>query len=332
MSSSLPSSNSHMAALKLFLETFLLVFLGATQCDISQLGLSPVYGSVPASLYHDYAVSIAVVTAFVLKNLWHHRLQSSLCRMIPVLASWVPWIQFVMFKQSSALGATVGPFVTECLTLVPLLFLSVSYTAYQFKRLDESIGGLLQQWPKWTNAVPYVAIYPLVFLTIKSSKAFISQNVGSNIIFTRTGLQFASSILYALLFPSKLLLLAAPTFLHTALYNGHSPHPGALNLLNSTLSMHDYIIHARQESITGYISVLENTKDHFRVLRCDHSLLGGNWLQLPHGVEFTSKAGEPVFAVFAMLEAVRLIDLPSSEGISDSQSGQKTALVMYDSI
>ncbi|KAI9696378.1 MAG: hypothetical protein M1836_005656 [Candelina mexicana] len=233
-----------------------------------------------------------------------------------------------MFKQSSALGATVGPLFTETFTLLPLLLLSVSYTAYQFKRLDESIGGLLQQWPKWANAVPYVAIYPVVLITVKRSNDLISQNVGSSVLLTRTGLQLASSIFYSLLFPSKLLLLATPALLHTVLYNVHSPHPSALALLNSTLSLHNYLIHARQESITGYISVLENTKDHFRVLRCDHSLLGGNWLQIPHGAKYTSKAGEPIFAVFAMLEAVRLVDSPAPGKSSDAQPDQKTALVI----
>ncbi|KAI9779465.1 MAG: hypothetical protein M1835_004694 [Candelina submexicana] len=328
MSSSISSSNGLIKVLDLSLKISLLVFLGATQCVISQLALSPVYGSVPASLHHNYAVSITVIAAFLGKDLWHHRLQSPLCQIIPVFAHWIPSIQSVMFKQSSALGATVGPLFTETFTLLPLLFLSVSYTAFQFKRLDESIGGLLQQWPKWTNAVPYVAIYPFVLIMVKRSNDLISQNVGSSVLLTRTGLQLASSIFYSLLFPSKLLLLATSAMLHTVLYNVHSPHPSALILLNSTLSTHNYIIHARQESITGYISVLENTKDHFRVLRCDHSLLGGNWLQIPHGAKYTSKAGEPIFAVFAMLEAVRLVDLPAPGKSSDAQPDQKTALVI----
>ncbi|KAI9719569.1 MAG: hypothetical protein M1812_003340 [Candelaria pacifica] len=328
MSSPIPSSVSPVEVVRLSLEVILLVFLGATQCIISQFALSPVYGSIPASLYHNYAVSITVIAAFVWKDLWYRGLGSPLSQMIPVLGFWIPWIQFVMFRQSSALGATIGHLITEAFTLLPLLFLSVSYTAYQFKRLDESISNLLLQWPKWTNAVPYVALYPPVLLMVKGSNNLISQYIGSSMLLTRIGLQIASSVLYALLFPSKLLLLAAPALLHSAFYNVHSPQPWALNLLNSTLSTHDFSVHARQESITGYISVLENNKDHFRVLRCDHSLLGGNWLQIPRGGEYTSKAGEPIFAVFAMLEAVRLVDLITSETSTDAEPDQKTALVI----
>lgn len=72
----------------------------------------------------------------------------------------------------------------------------------------------------------------------------------------------------------------------------------------------------RQWSNTGYLSVLENSEAGYRLLRCDHSFLGGEWLP-PN----TSPVGEPVYVVFTILEAVRLIDRPEPRS-------EKTALVI----
>jgi hypothetical protein len=76
---------------------------------------------------------------------------------------------------------------------------------------------------------------------------------------------------------------------------------------------------ARQESLTGYISVIESKERGFRVMRCDHSLLGGEWLKS------TTKTNvrEPIYGVFVMLEAVRLVEVPVS--VPDNEA---SALVM----
>ncbi|KAJ3472308.1 hypothetical protein NLG97_g11101 [Lecanicillium saksenae] len=82
------------------------------------------------------------------------------------------------------------------------------------------------------------------------------------------------------------------------------PTPAAMVKLNTTLQAHDWLLIDRSESNTGYVSVLQSLRGNFRVLRCDHSLLGG---------EYTDESvvggivAEPIYGVFAMLEAVRLI-------------------------
>jgi hypothetical protein len=74
----------------------------------------------------------------------------------------------------------------------------------------------------------------------------------------------------------------------------------------------------RQESLTGYISIIESAEKGFRVMRCDHSLLGGEWL-----ASTRHRLAEPIYGVFVMLEAVRLIEVPVK--VADKEAN---ALVM----
>ncbi|KAI4273911.1 MAG: hypothetical protein L6R38_006238, partial [Xanthoria sp. 2 TBL-2021] len=114
--------------------------------------------------------------------------------------------------------------------------------------------------------------------------------------------------------------------LHTFLFSVYSPLPYSNTYLNTNLQHHGYSLIARQESYTGYISVLDNNKDGFRVMRCDHSLLGGEWFPQP-GHE--SQLREPVYAIFVMLEAVRLVQSADGSGSKrEVEEGQKSALVI----
>lgn len=101
------------------------------------------------------------------------------------------------------------------------------------------------------------------------------------------------------------------------------------NAVNHELGKHGWKVLARAESTTGYISVLEDTNAQMRLMRCDHSILGGEWLLTD---ERKAKEGwtvpEPIFGVFEMLEAVRLVERNS---VADSVElkQEKRALVMY---
>ena len=97
------------------------------------------------------------------------------------------------------------------------------------------------------------------------------------------------------------------------------PHLGGdLKAVNQRLASEGYAVVDRQESVTGYISVLENVKDSFRALRCDHSLLGGEWLNYPTGN--APRLKEPIYAIFVTLEAVRL-----AQPVGQDQLGDKSA-------
>lgn len=151
--------------------------------------------------------------------------------------------------------------------------------------------------------------------------------MGSTFFFNRAGLQFALATLYAAVLPSRMLLFAILPVLHSALFNVHVPLARTRALLDNTLHSHGYSLVARRESLTGYISVIDNHKDGFRVMRCDHSLLGGEWLQRPR--ENGLGLREPIYAVFVMLEAVRLVQLEEQRVHIDIPDQQKQALIMW---
>jgi hypothetical protein len=67
------------------------------------------------------------------------------------------------------------------------------------------------------------------------------------------------------------------------------------------------------------MSILESRDQGFRVMRCDHSLLGGEWLAKSD----RNLLAEPIYGVFVMLEAVRLVEVKKS--VPDSEA---KALVM----
>jgi hypothetical protein len=147
----------------------------------------------------------------------------------------------------------------------------------------------------------------------------MQEAMGTNFFGTRLGLQVLLSGLYTSLAPSKLCFFVLPGLYHLAFYNRHFQTPWANFDLNRELNKtHGFTLLDRHDSVTGYLSILESTTDQFRVMRCDHSLLGGEWLRSTSGA-----LKDPIYGVFAMLEAVRLVEL--HEYISDEKA---TALVV----
>jgi hypothetical protein len=97
--------------------------------------------------------------------------------------------------------------------------------------------------------------------------------------------------------------------------------------LNNRLITHDWLLVDRAWSTTGYISVLENHSANYRVLRADHSLLGGEWLLTEERqTQQNWLVPEPTYAVFEMLEAVRLVQNPGKK--SPVADGDASALVI----
>jgi hypothetical protein len=105
--------------------------------------------------------------------------------------------------------------------------------------------------------------------------------------------------------------------------NVHLPLPQLTGVLNSAIQKEGYTMLARQDSSTGYISVLENVDEGYRVMRCDHSLLGGEFTKMPRN--YNPAVKDPVYSVFVMLEAVRLVETEKGEPRTDADS---RALVM----
>ena len=299
-----------------------LLFLAAISATVSQLTLSPVYGSIPASIHHRRVTMAAALLAWTATN---HRIRrylpENIPNFIPLLAFSIPTLQFFLFQWSGQAGAVYGPLITELLTYVPLIFLSVYSAAILLESIDLSHYGETIE-----IAGPSLASYTLFSAIQAFSMSFIRQNIGASPILRRSVLQFVIATSYALLLPSKLLVVSVLPLLHSASLNVHISLQQTNLVLNATLLRHNYSLVERQESLTGYISVLDNLKDGFRVMRCDHSLLGGEWTLSPKG--YVPRVKEPIYSVFAMLEAVRLVETESTKNKLTVEDSQRNALVM----
>ncbi|KAL8418848.1 hypothetical protein RB594_002161 [Gaeumannomyces avenae] len=280
-----------------FLPALALISLAAAFANASQLAMSPVYGSIPAARYHDRLVMAACFTGWSTNLILGRFLPVKPIYLLPVLALYVPATQFLLFKLSGRLTAYWGPLATELLTLFPVVVGSVACSATYLERAEFS-------WlPRWLgDAAPGIGSWGVYRLAERLSQNAIQSYIGKSILVTRVALQFVLGLLYAAFAPSKLLLYAIPGLLHTALLNPHVATPHALQLLNSALqAQHGWTVLDQRESLTGYVSVIENDDMGLRVMRCDHSLLGGEW------IKYRRSISEPIYGIFAMLEAVRLV-------------------------
>ncbi|EAS31307.3 spermine/spermidine synthase [Coccidioides immitis RS] len=283
-----------------------IVALAASSSYVSQLTLSPVYGSVPASSFHRQGVMIAALVGWLGMNQIKALCFGRPASLLPVLAWVIPTIQYFLFQQSSRLGPEFGPLITELSTLYPLVALSATSAGMFLRELDLSRGPRLI-----ADHGTFLGSYILFTTTLRMTGSYLARHIGSSVLMTRTGLQFAIATLFSICLPSKWLLLTIPSLIFYAGFNIHVPSGLATVRLNTSLRADDYVLLHRQDSLTGYISVLENKKLNFRVMRCDHSLLGGEWIP-PPGMP-KQLVSDPVYAVFTMLESVRLIKTDKGE-------------------
>ncbi|MCJ1402806.1 hypothetical protein MMC11_006027 [Xylographa trunciseda] len=306
--------------MQLLMKALELIVLAAAYSTISQLCLSPVYGSIPPSLHHSRLTMAAVFAAWLGKSAMGNYKAAGVVNLLPVFTFMIPPIQFFLFQYSGNMGPVYGPIVTEFVTYFPLATLSMYAAAVVIDKVDLSRFGDRVQ-----NSGPAIATYFVFTATERLTENYIRQNVGSGLIFTRSGLQFVAATFYALLVPSRAIVFAVLPILHSAFANVHVPLDYTTSVLNNTLHMHNYSLVARQESLTGYISVLDNLQDNFRVMRCDHSLLGGEWT-FPS--KYESRVKEPIYSVFTLLEAVRLVETESGKKQPIIPDDQTSALVI----
>jgi hypothetical protein len=291
-----------------------LLMLAAAYSPISQLTLSPVYGSLGASVYHNKGlIATTLFTIFARGEIPNH-LSGDLGFAVPIFAFWIPTIQYVLFQYSNSLGNPAGAFWTECLTCFPLVALSL-YVALQC--IDAAALGSFEIGG--TDISLPAGSFLLFAVVIRAVREPIFSYAGKYIFTTRIGMQMTVAILYASILPSNLLMLSIPSVAFTTLGNIHAPLERTTNLLNDTLATYNYTLLERRESLSGYISVIENRDLKFRAMRCDHSLLGGEWI-IPARKSQKAQVKEPIYAVFTMLEAVRLVNTDGD------RSGQQRAL------
>jgi hypothetical protein len=291
-----------------------LITLAALYSPVSQLALSPVYGTAQAGLYHRWGTLATALVAFLCVSFLQRHIPKRIANFIPAFAFWIPTFQFLLFKWSSILPMPYGPLITELLTYYPLLFLSVCAAGVFFGKVDLSAYN-----ETLAEQVPSAGAYVLFTGIERMFKNSIPIYMGSNLFFSRIGLQLVIAGLYGLALPAATLWPSVPALAFTMLANVHNPLQRTTDVLNNTLSLYNYTLLERRESVTGYISVLQNTQDEFRVMRCDHSLLGGDWTTPPPKGR-KPRVKEPIFAIFTMLEAVRLVEPdPGKPRLFDAQ-------------
>jgi hypothetical protein len=305
--------DSHLPSWK----CYLLLIIAAYWSPVSQFALSPTHGAIPASLYHNQLTTNALLATVPLDIVFLYILPTKEKPfLLPVLNFCIPPIQHYLTPYTLQLGPGWSALVIEVVTYGLLVALTLNIT---WQRFQSYLPGEFKE-PFRTFLPPLVAGVVL-FVFERKAWTYFSGLSGTGFIFSRAFAPLILSFATAALLPSKFLLLAVAPFLHTILMNPHMPLDIPGRALNETLTAQNYTLLARQESVTGYISVLQNDQAGFRVMRCDHSLLGGEWVYgvggWPGGVGFIqehSVVGEPVYSVFVMLEAVRLV-----QGIEDGQ-------------
>ena len=321
----------------------ILAFLSPIISFAVQSQLDPSHGSLPSAEYRYLLEVILLAVAGFSILLQSYRpgslatflpTDSTVAKLIPIFAAWIPVIQLYLVPAVRRLGPAESALLINAATIIPMQLLILLATSMSFRSwLPKSFAfaaGLAT-----TIAIPFV--------TRDVWQSYYAQIIQAHWLLSRPFLILTVASISMLLTPSRLLLFAALPFMHTLLLNPHSTLSMATARLNSTLESYDYSLLHREEGLTGYLSVLENKKQGFRVMRCDHSVLGGNWVpgvgSWPGGHGFKGKIGrvaEPVYAVFTMLEAVRLVRAMPLELEEHGQENQPVvpdhqaqALVMY---
>ena len=305
---------------------FGLTLLTALSIETTRLCLSPVYGSsskVPSSL--NWEVNL-VALVFITNSEASPALQSQLTSFIPVLGCAIPTILSQSFQFSSQFGPSWGPILTSLVTVLPLLYLTLLQVLQDNMVIAKQTPDLLSSLGPYPGAPLLLAAWGMLY-TFRRVAALGLQfciDTFGTAIFTRFGMQVILSLVFAgWAWQRRQYLVISLALL--SVFNIHMPAIWNDARLHGVLEREGYALVARQDSVTGYISVLDNLKDGFRIMRCDHSLLGGEWLRRETG----SKLREPVYAVFVMLEAVRLVETISMKQAPAKADADRKALVMY---
>ncbi|TQS34109.1 hypothetical protein Golomagni_05521 [Golovinomyces magnicellulatus] len=289
------------------------IVLFATFANASQRALSPTYGSIPASIWNFHLLAAGSFVGWA-GNLLIRRYMDAWKLIAPVVLC-APMVQFLLEGYADEFGPVAGPVVIEALTVFPVAVFSAASLANFLEEISLP-DGVKDRIPTFlADSAPGIGSWAFFSIAKWLSGNWLQVHSGTNLVYTRVGTEVFLGGVYAIFAPSKYLLLALPALLHTATLNTHVATPMATAALNETLLAQDWSLLARQESITGYVSVLQSKKDGYRVMRCDHSLLGGEWPENSGGI-----VGEPVYGVFAMLEAVRLVETEDAVADKDANA------------
>ena len=325
------------------------LFLAAMSAELFKLSLTPVYGSIPPRTSLNWLRggleldqrSIAIVISVALAKITFSNYYLSFSRLFAIWGFSIPSIQSGLYSFSGKFGPIWGPRSTYLMTSVPLFYLSLLHLVVLIAevlplkifaeraatRSTKEFCGNVLATILLTDALYHFLSQFQVYLENRLP-TFMMLRLGTHAVFSRFGLQTITALMYASFAASlqhfKVFFAAILPLLHILLVCPHMQLPYNTDILNRTIHAQGFSLVARQESLTGYVSVLDNVKQEYRVMRCDHSLLGGEYLRKPKG----SRYNEPVYTIFLTLEAVRLLQTEPPESQSTVTNEVKHALVM----
>ncbi|KAK4561312.1 hypothetical protein LTR86_004629 [Recurvomyces mirabilis] len=291
-----------------------LLTLAALTSPVSQATLSPVYGSIPSSINHTEAITATLLLGFIARHLWRDWIGDvSIQPYLTLWAFWVPFAEMFLFKYSDSWGPILGAIITGLIGCHVLLV----GTGYAVAQVIEGMELQSTMGVVGGVAIPALVLDFAVFRPLEFGLARLVP-----MLWMWSGFFTPPKLLYIIAGgfglasrpkPYWLLSLSIPSILLAFFANPQfDASPRDLELVNEGVAAVNWTVLDRSWSNTGYLSVVENTELNYRALRCDHSLLGGEWLLTS---ERRGKEGwlvsEPIYAVFSMLEAVRLIDVPT---------------------
>ncbi|KAK0302926.1 hypothetical protein LTR82_017725 [Friedmanniomyces endolithicus] len=306
---------------KVLLQVLPLLTLAALVSPVSQATLTPVYGSISSNVNHAEAITATILLGFIGRHLWRNwGGDFSIQPYLALWAFWMPALQAYLFGYSGKWGPVLGAIITGFVSCHSFTMPSAYAAAHALEGLglQDQLGDIAGV------ALPAIILNLAYFRPMEYAFAHLLPRLMTwSTLFSPPKLQYLIATLYALLSPSKpywLATLGIPALLHGLLANPHLDiSPRNLEVLNRDLAAHNWTVLARQWSTTGYLSVIEGSVDQYRALRCDHSLLGGEWLLTDQKRQQEGwQVPESIYAIFHILEAVRLVEV--SPAIRDSDA------------
>ena len=311
--------------------------LAALSHHVFQQCQRPVYGSIPSSAV-DFVVYVVYLPACFICLELHGVLKSTKLHVaienLSVLGCLIPLLQSSLYPYSGRMGPYWGPLISYATSCFPVMLLSIlSITSFvasaiiNDKTRFRTVNGRLLSGLRRYKFLLQLSVPILLVALMKNATAILSKlDSISDVLSNGFGMHILLVMLWIALGRSKITCLLGGFSLICLFFSPHIPSSYNFEIANAQLLDSGYSLLARQRSSTGYISVLDNVKDGFRVMRCDHSLLGGEWINKPEG--HPAKFNEPIYSIFVMLEAVRLVESQSSHTSSEVSKTEKQALVM----
>ena len=284
--------------------TFMIV-LAAVTSRVSQLSLAPVYGSIPSSVNHQAAIAATALIGWTTQ--WYWRPQgTAYSQYLPLWTVCAPVLTCLSFQFSDSLGLTWGPIVGSLISchsiILPMIYAAAA--AYDGTNPAEQATTA---WSHLFGGLPSLGMFVAIDWFIPET---VAKFIATWSFLNPFNAQLIIGLYMLFAFTDRRAIITATVSIATvlAIISPYGNGPFSTIALDYSLNSQNWTLLDRQWSNTGYISVLENTQANYRVMRCDHSLLGGEWQLTEDRRAQGWKKSESIYAAFHMLEAVRLME------------------------